>query len=90
MTVSPARKLVILWALLVAITLASWETSVLGGPAGQSWAIAGVMALAFIKVRIVIRDFMEVAHAPAWLRLGLDAWVFVVGVGLTAWLILGS
>ena len=90
MTRALTRKLVVLWVLLVVITLASWETSVLGGAAGQSWAIAGIMALAFIKVRIVIIHFMEVGDAPAWLRIGLEAWVIVVGAVLTVWLITGS
>jgi Prokaryotic Cytochrome C oxidase subunit IV len=73
------KRLTLLWCALVGVTLVSWQSA-----HGVSWlhdhrfAIAGILVLAFIKVRIVILDFMEVRHAPIGLRLALEAWVVLV------------
>jgi heme/copper-type cytochrome/quinol oxidase subunit 4 len=70
------RRLVLSWLALVAITLASFAWA-----EGASWlrgpvvAATVVVVLAFIKVRIVILDFMEVRTAPPALRLLLEVWV---------------
>jgi hypothetical protein len=37
-----------------------------------------VLAMAFIKARLIIRYFMEVRTAPAWLKLATDAWLVVL------------
>ena len=47
-------------------------------------AAVGVLAIAFAKVWLIIRYFMEVRIAPLWLRLILDAWVAGVFVAITA------
>jgi hypothetical protein len=66
------KRLVIGWGLLAALTLLSLE----GAPALGSTALfaAVVMIIAFVKVRIVVREFMEVRRAPLALRLVLDIW----------------
>lgn len=39
---------------------------------------SGLIVIAFIKVRIVIRYFMEVREAPLALKLVCDGWVVLV------------
>ena len=69
------RNLVV-WLVLMGVTLVSWALSF--HPAGQvSPSVSGgvvMIALAFIKVRLVIFNFMEVDHAPLLLRLICEAW----------------
>jgi hypothetical protein len=80
------RRLVILWIVLVALSLFS-----VSAVQGFSWFASGrvqavaVMSLAFIKVRIVVLDFMEVRHAPPALRTVLEVWMAVVWATIT-WL----
>ena len=56
---------------------------ILGGP-GSITTVVTVTAIliALVKVRIIFREFMEVRHAPAWLRRLTDAWVLLVGAAL--------
>jgi hypothetical protein len=63
------RKLAAVWALLVVATITSWS---LGG------AAVAVLALAFVKVRLVGLHFMELRSAPVPLRLLFEGWVVVV------------
>jgi hypothetical protein len=80
------KRLILLWAVLVGITALSWGSA--HGFAGPRWQGAAVIVLALIKVRFVILDFMEVRHAPALLRLALEAWVVLIGAALVGMLIL--
>lgn len=73
------RRLAVIWAAMVVITLVSYAA----GQSGIHHAVAGiaaVVALALIKVRFVLLDFMDVRHAPLLLRSVLEVWV--VGLGL--------
>lgn len=70
------KQLIWRWAVLVCLTLLSLEGSPLLGTSALAAAV--VLAIAFAKVRIVVRDFMEVRHAPRWLRLVLELWGVVV------------
>jgi hypothetical protein len=75
------------WALLTAITVASWLTARDGGSTHQPNATVTVVVLliAAVKSQLVISYFMEARHAPAWLRVTTTGWV----VALFA-LLLGS
>lgn len=70
------------WAVLSLATLLSWwlGTGHGVGAAQQASQQTGliVLGLAFFKVRLVIRHFMEVAHAPIALRLITDGWLLIV------------
>jgi hypothetical protein len=72
------------WLLLIAITAGAWLIGTLGpGEGGGGFvAAAAILTLSFYKVRLVIRHFMEVAHAPAWLRYACDIWIVVLLVAL--------
>jgi Prokaryotic Cytochrome C oxidase subunit IV len=76
------KRLALWWLLLVALTVISLE----GASAIGSKRLFAVTALviAFVKVRIVVREFMEVRAAPIMLRLVLDVW----GAGICAALII--
>jgi hypothetical protein len=41
-----------------------------------------VIAIALVKVRIIFREFMEVRHAPTFLRRLTDTWVLLVAICL--------
>lgn len=72
------NRLTVIWALLIAATLISVE-AVNGffGNRGQATAVA-VVIVAFIKIRFVGLDFMELRHAPKLARIAFEAWIVVV------------
>lgn len=78
----------VVWVALVLATLVSW---VLGTPAGEGVhaATAGALAIAFLKVRYVGLDFMELRGAAALLRAAFEAWVLLVGGTVVALYVLG-
>jgi hypothetical protein len=74
------------WALLVALTFLAWW---LGGEHGlaalEAKAIdAVILVLAFGKMFVVSRAFMEQRLAAPWLRASFAVWYLVVGGGLVA------
>jgi Prokaryotic Cytochrome C oxidase subunit IV len=79
------RSLLASWGILVALTIASFESAW-----GLAWieapavAIAVVICVALLKVRIVVLDFMEVRHAPWALRLPLEAWIVTIAAAILA------
>lgn len=63
------------WALLMTLTIASYvigEDQVLG--LSRETASIAIMIVAVVKVRFVVRHFMEMRHAPLPLRLAFEAW----------------
>jgi hypothetical protein len=56
------------WLLLSAATVLSW---------GLGLESAVIMLVAIIKCRFVIRTYMEVRLAPAWLQRTCDAWLIL-------------
>lgn len=66
-------------AILLALTLISWAMGSHHGGLSSNINIEAslIVAIAFIKVRLVIQHFMEVASAPFFLKLSCDAWVFL-------------
>jgi cytochrome b561 len=77
------QRLVLVWALLVVVTLVAWRLAAEGDPRAfhPSTAVSvGVVLIALVKVRFVVRWFMEVRTAPAWLGWATDGWLASVGV----------
>lgn len=69
------------WLVLCAITVASWWLSPAHdntAPTRSTTISIAVIALGFIKCRLIIQYFMEVRTAPRWLRSATDAWLFVL------------
>jgi hypothetical protein len=68
-----------IWALLVAATIFSWFLS---GEVGEGAVISTiesltVMAVAFIKLRLVGLEFMELRNAPMGLRVVFETYVLI-------------
>lgn len=77
------KRLVILWAVMILLTFVSFESTPGGGMlADPRLAISLIIGLAFVKVRIVVMDFMEVRHAPLIFRLALDLWIIGMAAAL--------
>jgi heme/copper-type cytochrome/quinol oxidase subunit 4 len=67
----------IVWAALMLATYAStWLLS--GNPVTPEVATVAIMLIAVVKVRLVMRHFMEVRRAPLALRFVCDGWLLAV------------
>jgi hypothetical protein len=66
------------WLLLSAVTLVSAALGATDGFEPSELVTAGVLVIAAVKARFILRDFMDVRAAPAWLRYGTDAWLTVL------------
>ena len=78
MRMSEAARVTWTWLALSALTLLSWflGTERTTGPWTASTAVTvGVLAIALVKARGIIRVFMEVRTAPRWLKLATDGWI---------------
>lgn len=67
-----ANRSVLVWAVLVAATLLSFKTTVLGS-AGLVRAV--ILVVAFAKVLLVGREFMELRAAPRLMLWAFQLWV---------------
>jgi hypothetical protein len=78
-------RLLAVWLALSAITLTQLgDGSADGGDALAPIdpSTAGAIGIALFKVRIILREFMEVRHAPVLLGRLTDLWVVLAGVSL--------
>jgi hypothetical protein len=85
LTTASDKRLAIVWLALTAISIASvWLGQLRGHDASAPNAAISfsVIAMALVKVRVILREFMEVRHAPALLRRLADAWLVLTGVAL--------
>ena len=76
------------WALLSALTMVSWALAATRRFTPSTAVTIVVLAIAAVKTRTVIRQFMEVRVAPRWLRRATDAWLAVLMaaiIGLDLW-----
>ena len=73
------------WFVLMLATGISWwlATGAYSSAPGSSrrLATACLLAIALIKVRLIVRHFMEVDRAPRALRFATDAWIVAAGDG---------
>jgi hypothetical protein len=65
------------WLVLLVATGATWWLGEVG--AAGTGAVLAMLAIAFIKGRLVILDFMELRGAPLMWRLLLEGWLILVG-----------
>ncbi len=68
------------WTLLIIATMLSWQLGHGVGFDDARWAGAAILVVTFIKVRLVMRDFMEIRHAPRWMRWIGDGWIVLIAV----------
>jgi len=79
-------KLLLVLLVLLGITLLSWL--LLYGEAASQRAVGGLLlVLAFVKVQLIISQYMELGKARWPVRLALHAWL-VLTVGITLMLYL--
>ena len=97
MTAPSEKRLLTILLVLSAITLISWW---IGAQHGQGElrlngpVTFAVLMIAAVKVRLIIREFMEARQAPSLLRRIADAWlvllvgsllvIYFIGVGFHA------
>ncbi len=79
------KRLIVTWLVLSGITITQLA---LGSVDGQdvlrpnAAITAGAILIALVKVRVILREFMEVRHAPVLLCRLTDLWVAFAGVSL--------
>lgn len=72
----------LVWFVLVAATMLSWEMGHGVGFDSIRHASIAIIVVAFVKVRFVILDFMEIRHAPLPMRVVGEVWGVVVCTAL--------
>lgn len=74
------NPLTIVWAALTTVTVVSWLTARDGGSTHQLNVAVTVVVLliAAVKASLVIWHFMEVRHAPTWLKATTGGWLIVL------------
>ncbi|MCV7423123.1 cytochrome C oxidase subunit IV family protein [Mycobacterium yunnanensis] len=84
---SDTQRITATWIALSVVTIITW---VLGhverGFDERSTAVVAlvVLAIAFGKVWLIIRHFMDVRSAPRWLKVFTDVWLLVLGVSVVS------
>ena len=79
------KRLALVWLALSAITLTQLGVGSLDAEHAlrpNAAITSGAIGIALIKVRVIIREFMEVRHAPALLGRLTDLWIGFAGVSL--------
>jgi hypothetical protein len=87
MPITPATRLTLTWFALTAVTLLAWWIGTHHGeaPFEPTPAVSlGVLVISAVKVRVILREFMEVRRAPALLRRMTDAWLALLFVAMIA------
>lgn len=87
------KRLLVAWCVVVAITViylwidrSADDEGVLVGSVAVT---VSAIVLALVKYRIVLREFMDVRHAPRALRLLTDLLVVVIAVALLGAYLIG-
>ena len=82
-----ARRITYVWIALSVVTIVTWllghAEKGYGRNATTAVALA-VLALAFGKVYLIIRHFMEVRSSPRWLRIFSDVWIVLLAIAIVA------
>lgn len=78
------RRSVTVWVVLIAVTCATFWLGTDHPFSDVSGRLASALAivLAFVKVRLIGMDFMEIRQAPRALRFAFTLWLSVIGGGL--------
>ena len=79
------RRLFLVWLGLSGITVLQLVMSSLKGQGmllPSATITVSVIGMALIKARFILREFMEVRHAPALLRHLTDVWIAITSLTL--------
>lgn len=91
MNLSFKNPVIRVWLILVTLTLITWLIGMehgYSGPGGVAIGMTTVLAIAFVKVHLVGRTFMELRSAPSGLKLAFGSWVVGIGavvIGMYLW-----
>lgn len=80
MTLYLHHPLTRLWLVLLLATIASWWLGAHGSLRSHEAGLVttvSILAVASIKCRLVIRNYMEVRLSPTWLKVTCDAWLLL-------------
>lgn len=79
------NRLTFVWLGLVLATVLSFETGSDGVFSADPRLLGvAVLAIAFVKVRYIMLEFMELRHAPLAMRLFAEAWWLAIGAAVVA------
>jgi len=81
-TLDASTRVAVVWLVLLAATFLSWESAHSAGE--YRLASTVVLLIAFLKVRLIGLEFMELRSAPRVLRFIFEAWVVVACATLLA------
>lgn len=88
-----AARLLVAWGVVVALTaiylVIDGAADGDGAHRTSTVASSAAITLALVKLRIILREFMDVRHAPRVLRRLTDALVLVMGACLLGTYLLG-
>jgi len=88
-----AKRLLTSWIVVVAVTLlylvVDGSADDGGAPGASATASVAAIVLALAKLRIILREFMDVRHAPRVLRAVTDGLVLVMGACLLGTYLVG-
>ena len=94
MTVAFNKRLAVVWLILASLTVSyMWvdRSADHDGVFHPSVVVTvAAILIALVKVRIIFREFMEVRHAPVFLRRLTDLWVVLIAVALIASYLVGA
>jgi hypothetical protein len=71
-------RVTLVWLLLVGATVLSWEMGHGAGFHELRYASVAIIIVAFIKVRFVIMEFMEIRTAPLFMRVIAQVWLVAI------------
>lgn len=82
----PGAYVIGAWAVLIALTAASWVLGVKHGIAvlGLDISMIGILVLTFVKIALVGHSFMELRDAAPWLQRIFFGWCIATCVLLSA------
>jgi hypothetical protein len=86
---SAERRLAVAWLAVVAVTLIYLLIDGSGISGASAVASVSAIGVALVKLRIIMREFMDVRHAPRVLRTLTDALVITMGVFLVGTYLIG-
>lgn len=87
------KRLRVAWIVVVALTLLylviDGAADDQGIPGASAFASVSAITLALVKLRIILREFMDVRHGPKVLRAMTDALVVIMGACLLGTYLVG-
>lgn len=86
------QRITLVWLGLIVATLVSWQLGVedvFDDNLALTLTTVAVLGVAFVKIRFVGLDFMEIRHAPRALRLVFTVWMVAVYLELVGLYLLG-